>query len=995
MDQERQRIEADLRGLIEGEVRFDDVALQLYSTDASIYEVQPLGIVRPRGLDEVVATVRYAAENQIPIHPRGAGSGLAGESLGRGLIIDFAHEMRRIVSTGETTIRVQPGLTLVRLNEHLAPTGRFFAPDPANQVASTVGGTLSNDGSGSHWLLHGSARQHVESLQIVLADGEVIEASRHSLSATSGGSRPEEQLIRQLAPIIERQADIIERHRPQSAVNRAGYHVYDLISEGQFDLAKLLVGSEGTLGLITEATLRTVAVPNHTAVALLLFDRLDTASHAALEIVPLGATACDLLDRRLISLARENDPRFELLLPPETEAALLVETEGETELETHDRLRQIVDLVVRRRKMAFDSRTAQNDDDCKFFWHLVSDVVPSLYRLKGSMRPLPFVEDMAVPPSTLPDVLIDIQNVLKRHEVTASLFAHAGHGQIHVRPFLDLANPEHVAKMRPLAVDLFHAVLKVNGTVGGEHGSGLSRTWFLREQFGPLYDVFRQVKQVFDPENLLNPGKVVAYDPQLPTENLRPVTVAIRDEVERLQSPEPSDAPAGTGEMPQVIELMLDWDIEAMGQAARACNGCGRCRTVDTTERMCPIFRISPREEATPRAKANLMRAFVTGKLDPALLADDLVSDVSELCINCRQCRLECPANVDIPKLMIECKAQYVATNGLHGPDWYMMHIDRLSRMAQRRWRLANRAISNRFMRWLMEKTFGIAQGRKLPRLARRNFLRLAHRYRLTRPTRRDGAKVLYFLDTYATWYDVELAEAFVAVLEHNGVSVYVHPGQVQSGMAMISVGAIPQARRVARRNLACLTEAVRQGYTVVTTEPSAAVALTQDYPTLIDNEDAKLVAENTLEASTYLWQLHQRGNLALDLQPVNMAVAYHIPCHLRALEVGTPGAHLLGLIPGLKVQQLEKGCSGMAGTFGLMKKNYRSSLRAGWPLISAMRQPDVQIGATECAACKIQMEQGTTKPTIHPVKLLAYSYGCMPEIARLLSARGEDLFVT
>jgi Fe-S oxidoreductase len=266
---------------------------------------------------------------------------------------------------------------------------------------------------------------------------------------------------------------------------------------------------------------------------------------------------------------------------------------------------------------------------------------------------------------------------------------------------------------------------------------------------------------------------------------------------------------------------------------------------------------------------------------------------------------------------------------------------------------------------------------------------------RLTRPTRDTGAKVLYFVDVYANWHDTQLADALVAVLRHNGVSVYVPPEQLASGMASIAAGDVERAARIAARNVAVLAEAVRNGYHIVTTEPSAALALTREYPHLLDDEDARLVAQNTSEACSYLFRLHQVGQLELDLKPINAALGYHLPCHLRALETGSPGEQLLRLIPGLLVRRIEKGCSGMAGLWGLKRENYRSSLRAGWGLISSLRDPAIQAGATECSACKIQMEQGVTKPTLHPVKMLALSYGLMPELEPLLSARGQELIVT
>jgi Fe-S oxidoreductase len=363
--------------------------------------------------------------------------------------------------------------------------------------------------------------------------------------------------------------------------------------------------------------------------------------------------------------------------------------------------------------------------------------------------------------------------------------------------------------------------------------------------------------------------------------------------------------------------------------------------------------------------------------------------------VNCHQCRLECPAGVDIPKLMIEAKAQFVTNNGLATTDWVMSRLDRIVRWSSRLAPLSNWLLHRRWSRWLLEKMVGIAQERKLPMVASSSFLRRAEKRRLTRPTRRTGGKVLYFVDLYANWYDVQLAEALVAVMEHNNIAVYVHPEQLSSGMNRLAIGDVERARAVAERNVRLLAEAVRQGYEIVCTEPTAALCLTHDYPNLIDDDDAGLVAAHTHDACAYLWELHEAGKLELNFQPLNLTLGYHLPCHLRALDVGSPGEKLLGLVKGVNVRRIERGCSGMAGTFGLKRENYRASLRAGWGLIRAMRSPAVQIGATECSACKIQMEQGTTKPTIHPLKILALAYGVMPEIETLLAAKSGELTVT
>lgn len=1000
MDPQRERIQSDLRGILEGEVRCDDVFVQMYASDASLYQIPPLGVIRPRGTKDVSALVQYAAENNLPLHPRGAGTGLAGESLGPGLVIDFSHSMRRILAVDHETVRFQPGVVHAQLNRHLANYGRLFGPDPATRSVTTMGSVLALDGAGSHWLKYGSARRHIVSMQVVLADGSVIDAAQHPIGDDVQNLDQDTRrgaLVKRLADVLQREEKTIVDNQPKSLVNRSGYQLQGVLQNGQLNLAKLLVGSEGTLALITEATVRTDTLPAFRGVAMLFFDKLETAARGALEVSKLDVASCDLMDRRLLSIAREIDERYARLIPRDAEALLLVEIQAEGRDELRDRLQNLVVQLQRRKRLAFDASTTMEREERDLYWRLTRRVVPTLYRLRGSSRPVPFIEDLAVPPEALADFILRLQNVLKTHQVTASLFGHAGHGQMHVRPFMDISNPADVRKMQDLASDVYAEVMAVGGTISGEHGDGLSRTWYVRRQYGALYDVFRDVKRIFDPQNILNPGKVVADVPQPLTKNLRPVTIGAAYEVAMSElPPNPVEGAAPIIELPQVpFELHLQWDDRDIAQTARNCNGCGRCRTTSIDARMCPIFRMQPAEEASPRAKANLVRAVLTGHLKPDELSSNDCKTVADLCVNCHQCRTECPAGVDIPKLVLEAKSQFVVNNGLTVADWFLSRLDRAAGWGSLFPPLANWALGNRQMRWLLEKLFGVAQGRKLPRVSARSFLRRAQRRRLTRSSKQAGRKVLYFVDTYANWFDVQLAEACVAVLEHNGAAVYVHPGQLPSGMAQITLGDVERAKPAARKNVTLLAEAVRQGYTIVCTEPSAALALTHEYLHLVEDDDAKLVADNTSEVCSYLFQLHKAGQLELDLKPINATLGYHQPCHLRVLPNGTPGEHLLRLIPGLTVQTLERGCSGMAGTFGLKRENYRASLRAGWGLITALRDPNIQYGTTECSACKIQMEQGTSKPTIHPLKVLALAYGLMPELTSLFNTRGEELVVT
>lgn len=999
MDLERLRIKADLSGLLEGAVLCDDVLLQLYASDASIYQLRPLAVVRPMSVDDVVATIRYARENHIPVHPRGAGTSVCGNPLGTGIVLDFTSGMRRVLRVDGDSAQVQPGVILAHLNRQLAPLDRLFGPDSALRSVTSMGGVLSTNASGSHWLKYGSPRDRVRSLQLVLADGQVVEVGP---TANSTIYPTAIKLSEQVQEVITRRRLQIEQHSPRTRVNHAGYQLDDVEVSGAVDLARLIVGSQGTLAIITQAELELDDLPNHRGVALFFCDRMDTAARAGLEVLATDAVACDLLDRRLLSLAREDHLAFQRMVPPEAEAMLLVEYEGSNNEELLGKLQQIIHRIQRRKKLAFHSRFATEVHERNLYWRLARRVTPSLYRLKGSGQAVPFVDEIAVAPEELPTFLGDVHSILNQAEVTGTVFCHMGQGLVNLHPFLDLQNQSDVEKLVALASLLFERTLRAGGTISGARGDGFSRTWYLRQQYGKLYEAFKEIKRIFDPQNTLNPGKIIDEPPSQITDHRRPHAISVNWRAETQLDERPTAEPtvatpesSSSSSQLKVITPQLNWTPAEMAFEARNCNGCGRCRTTSPEERMCPIFRLVPDEEASPRAKANLVRGILSGELSPDVISQDLFKEVADLCVNCHQCRLECPANVDIPKLMVEAKGQFVAANGLRLSHWLMTRLDLLYWFGGRFPWFTNWLIRQRSARWLIERTFGLAQGRKLPRFSSSSFLRWATRQSLHRPSRQSKRKVLYFVDAYANWNDLELGKALVKVMQHNGIEVFVPPAQGLAGMSLISDGLVQPARKWAHRNVELLADYVRQGYHVVATEPSATLAIQHDYLNLLSDDDAKLVAANTSDSCTYLWNLHRVGQLELDFRPLNTVVGYHLPCHLRALDPNNPGLRLLDLIPGLVVEHIERGCSGMAGMYGMKVQNYRRSLRAGVGLMAALRRPDVIVGATECSTCKIQMEHGTAKSTAHPIKILALAYGLMPELEDLFDRRSEAFLLS
>jgi FAD/FMN-containing dehydrogenase/Fe-S oxidoreductase len=987
-EQQRDRITEDLRGIVAGEVLCDAASRSLYATDASLSEVWPLAVVRPRTTDDVAATVRWAAERQIPVHPRGAGSSLAGGSLGPGVVIDCGRFLRRIIQTDGDEVRVQPGVVAAQLEEHLGRRSRSLGIDPANSWVTTVGGMIGRNSSGSRFPRYGAMSGRLVSARVVLADGTIMEctptpplsASPASTGDDANAAAGEAERLRQLASgvadILASSRGLITAAQPPARATHGGYQLHDLIRildrDGLIDLPRLLCGADGTLGIVTEATLRSAPAEEATAVGLFLFDSLDRAAEAAIMLRPLSPDACDLFDKRHLTLARSARPAFDQLIPAVADAALLVEFSGTDEQAATGRFDDAARRLQGSRPLCIDVRRAEDAAEKAMLWELSRSVVATLHGVRGTVRPVPFVEDVVVPPEAVPDFLRRLQVALKQCDVTAMLFAHAAHGQLHVRPYADPRDPAERARLERLADAIYGEVVAVGGTIGGEQGLGLSRTAFFATHFPELAGVFAAVKRVFDPLGILNPGLIAGPFP---------APLAWRQPL--VSQPPPPPLP------------VLTWTTEQLANEVDACNGCGACRGQSPNTRMCPMYRENPAEEASPRAKANVMAALLSARLDPKSLGTDAVRAIADTCFNCHQCRTDCSAGVDIPAIVTELKAAHVDLNSLDLPSWLLSRVDTLSGLGGAVRPLGNWAIANPQARWLMEKGLGIARGRKLPRFTGQQVIRWAARRGLTRPSRRSGPRVLYFLDTFARRHDPLLVKAFVAVLEHNGIGVFIDPRQVSAGMPLVAAGDVDAARRLARTNLRVLAEAVRLGYRIVATEPSAVTCIVHDYPLLLEDEEMGRVVSATTDAATFLWELHRDGRLRLDFQPLTPSSAdvrqqpaprilYHAPCHARIGRDKSPAEHLLRLVPGLPLDTADRGCSGMAGTFGLSRRDYRTSLRVGLGLVSAMRSSGIAAGATECSGCRIQMEQGTSKPTVHPMKLLAKSYG-------LLSGPGPD----
>lgn len=986
MPRSAKQLRDDLRELILGDVLLDEAERFLYATDASLFRVLPQGVIVPRDEEDLQKLVVYAKENELSLTPRGGGTGLAGESLSSGLIVDLSRYFNRIIELDDVSIRAQSGVVAQTINDKLRPLGRKLAVDCASRASCTLGGMVANNASGSRSLKYGYMRRYVQSLRTVLSSADALTMRRIPKKGLSEALGQEERIAHELLRLATTNEELIRTCQPRTSFNRCGYLLNDLIKENHVALEKILVGSEGSLGLITEVTVQTVPIASERTVALLGYSSIQEAVETVSLILESRPSAVDLLDRRLLTVACGSEPQLKRLLHSSVQAALLIEWEGDRQGSSKTTATDILGRLTRQSRVLSEKVTT-NEHEAAWLWSVRDRALPSLFATAQGAAPVAFVEDIGVPVEFLGPLIISIQMILHKYSATASLMSHAGAGIVHLRPMLDLHQTCDRDRLHAITEEIYVEVFKLGGTISAQHAVGLSRTPWVARQYGQLMDVFREVKRLFDPIGMLNPGKILgpSGDP------LRLLRIRDVAEKENNPNPSPSNGSVSKNGVPVIplplVNWQLQWPNHVPGVVAEQCHGCGGCRAHAGHGRMCPIFRAQGAEQASPRAKANLLRELLNQDHSKRRLGSADVREIADLCVNCKMCAVECPSHVPIPKLMLEAKAQFVNENGLRWSDWVVSRTDTWARFGSAWSWLANSLLQSRWFRWSLEKTLGITRWRRLPSFAVESFLKRARRFGWTRKTEvKDRPKVVYFSDTFANYLDPDLGEAAVRVLQAAGVEVLVPPERLVSGAASLSVGHTSRARRIAQRNINTLAQLTREGYSIVCSEPTAALMLQQDYLDLLDDPGAIQVAHHTIELMTYLESLRDQGRLPkLMDHPIVGKIGHHVPCHMKALYQDRAPSSLLSGFAMLSIETMDLSCSGMAGVYGLQHAHYPTSLAAGKPMLDRFIQADLQFGSSECSACRMQMMHVARKPVLHPVQFMALAFGLMPQLGRRL----------
>jgi FAD/FMN-containing dehydrogenase/Fe-S oxidoreductase len=979
------RIERELGPLLEGEVRADPITLALFSTAACIFRRKPLAVVSPRSAADVAATVSFAREHGIPVTPRGGGSSLSGQALGSGIVLDFSTHMNRILELDpeRCLVRVEPGAIHTRVQRAAARHGLRLGPDPSSGDFCTIGGNVGTNAAGAHSLRHGATKDHVSGLSVVLHDGTVASFAD---GAAPAGSPSWSRLQGALHSILAEGAPAFLPERPRANKNSCGYDLWgawsaeDRVSsiESRFDPIRLFVGSEGTLGVVTEVTMRLVPKPEATAVALLYFATWDDATEAVLEARRLGASAVEAMDHTFLAFVRAHRNDLRDLVPEKFEAGILVEFEGRSDDEAKTGIAALEEWVAPRRGMVLDFRAARSAEERTALWTVRRAALPLVYRASPIEKPMNFIDDTAVPAERLGAYIGGLRRIFASHGTRYVIFGHAGNGNVHVAPLMDPHEGTFVARMAAMTEEAFELTWSLGGTITGEHGDGVLRAPYLHRQYPGAYPVMAAVKRTLDPAGILNPGNVITDEAVFPERYLRFTNTFVA---------------TGT--------VFDEPDYRAM---IELCHGCGTCRDY------CPVGSTTLREPHTARAKSVLLLEVIRGELSRETLQGKPFKEVMDSCFNCKLCLTECPSQVDIPGLAIAARKEFVEAHGLPLRNWVLGHADKVARVAGVARGLANAAVGSAPERAARERIGGIAGRLDLPRY-RRSFATgdAASKRAIALPLvpaaggapARGGAgaapaphgaharlgalpprdvplthRVAYFAGCFARFHDPEgEAEATVKVLEANGIEVVV-PEQRCCGIALITMGAERSVRADAERNVATLLQLVDRGFTIVASAPSCGLALIEDYPRILGTGDARRVAGRTLDIHQYLWRLYLRGQLRTDFRAVPISVVYHNACHSVAQGIAEEPIRLLQLIPGVEVRPIEDSCCGIAGTYGMRAENYDRAMAIGDPLFREIDRTRAQAILTGCGTCNIQIAGGVRRPVVHPMAILRRAYG-------------------
>ena len=955
LGQTRAKLEQTLRDTVVGTVAFDDLTRGLYATDASIYQIMPLGVVKPISVADVVATLAACREAGVSVTARGGGTSQCGQTIGEGIIVDCSPGMQRILAFDPLarTVRVEPGVVLDELNRYLKPHGLFFPVDPSTASRCTIGGMTANNSSGTHSIKYGMMVENVNTVTAVLADGTISTFGPIDSNDEPEALHPIVALLRTLA---KREADEIRARLPKTRRHVGGYNLH-LVRPDAFNLASILIGSEGTLGFFTEIELRLQPIPKFRVTGVCHFPTFQSAMETTRHLVALEPTAVELVDHTMLELARSNavyEPIVAKYVEGDPGSILIVEFAGDDNAHVLERL-DALDARMTELGFAHAVKKLLDVRSQRDMGVVRSAGLNIMMSRRETAKPVSIIEDCAVPLEHLADYTARLTAIFEKHGTYGTWYAHASEGCLHVRPVLDMKSAIDVRKLREIAEEAFAIVREYGGTHSGEHGDGIVRSEFHREMLGDrIVGAFEEIKDAFDPTGLLNPGKIV-------------------------RAPRMDDRALfrySNHYVPIDLTTVLDWSADGgfLG-AIEQCNNNGACRN-HASGVMCPSYLATEDEEHVVRGRANALRLAMTGQLGPGAITSDAMYEAMDLCVGCKGCKRECPTGVDMAKMKVEFLHHYRAKNGLRLKDRLVANLPRLAPLASAFSFVANLRNAIPGFAKLTEAASGISAKRKLPDW--RGDIFREREMRAAAAT--GGREVVLLVDTFNRYYEPGIARDALRVLQAAGYTV--HGPELREtqrplccGRTYLAAGLVNEARAEAQRTMDALRPFVERGVPIVGLEPSCLLTLRDEFKTMLPGPQSDALAERALLFEEFIASEIDAGTWTLDAQPIPHAAAYvHGHCHQKAFGAMPAVEKTLRLIPGLTVSTIESSCCGMAGTFGYETEHYDISMKmAERTLLPAVRaMPEGALLVTDGLSCRHQIEHGAHKRGEHVATVLA-----------------------
>ena len=944
-------LQRELSAAIAGDVRFDPITRALYSTDASVYQIEPLGVAIPRTREDLIRIVRICARFRCPITMRGGGTSQAGQAIGAGLVVDTSKHLNAVLEINpvERWARVEPGLVLDELNAQLKAHGLRFAPDVSTASRATIGGMMANNSSGARSVLYGKTIDHVLEQEVLLSDGSIAHfrgLSRGELSSVMTAGTLESRCYQVVRELAETHRQEVDRRFPKVLRRVGGYNLDEFMrTDRPFNLAKLMVGSEGTLGVVLSARVNLVPLPGAKAVLAIQFADLLEALAATPLILTHGPSAVEVMDKSILDYTRQSpalDAIRQTFISGDPGALLCVEFYADSADELRPRLAAL-ERDLRANAFGYHYHHALDATAQARIWSLREAGLGLSMAMKDDAKSLSFVEDTAVAPERLRDFIERFLAIVRAHGTTAGVYAHASVGCLHVRPVINLKTEAGIQAFESIANQVSDLVLEFGGALSGEHGDGLVRSPFMEKMFGPeLYAAFRTIKSTFDPHGIFNPGKIVDAPPL--TSNLR----------------------YGITYVTRPLKTWFDYsEYGGIAGAVEMCSGVGACRkTLDGT--MCPSYMATREEQHSTRGRANVLRLTMAGRLGEAGLGDEGVYQTLDLCLECRACKSECPVGVDVARFKSEFLADYWERHGTPLQARALGNARSLAEWGSRFAPLSNWLANSGPVKAMNESLLGIDRRRTLPQFQRRT---LAKRVPRIPDPRSPIPTVLLFNDTFTNHYDPEIGIAALDVLRAAGHRPALAPNAC-CGRPQISKGLLDDARRMAAANTELLHDAAAAGTPLVFCEPSCLSAIREDVPALLAG-DARRQAQTVAAAAVLFEEFAARVDLPLREGP--RTVLLHGHCHQKSMGLVAPARTLLAKIPGATVVDLDAGCCGMAGSFGYDRGHYDVSKAIGerklFPAVRAKDPGTVVVAAG--TSCRHQIADFTNEHAVHPATLL------------------------